>query len=307
MRSVSIYIGIIITGLSLFSCGQDKVKELESKNSALVAEQVVRDSLLNEFATSFEDFETNLSEIRKREQLIITPQENERRADSKDRILADLDAIDELLSTNKDIIADLNKQVEGAQGKANQFRRMVNGLKKKLSAKDSEIATLKTGLEEANFEVSELAQKITDLQDAIADLSETSTMQTARLSQQKEVMDAQGDQIELQTESINTAYLAVGTSKELKDKNIITKEGAFLGLGGKRVMETEVKETDFVKIDITETTTIPLDAAKKAELVSTHPTDSYKVNENDGRLESIEIVDPEKFWKVSKFLVVVLN
>ncbi len=306
MQTRFIYVALLFLGLGLMSCNQKKVEELEEKNKALMEEQQVRDSLLNDFATSFETFENNLSAIRDKEQMIITPQENERKADSKTRILDDLVVIQDLLASNKEIIADLEKQVDKSEAKAGQFRRMVNGLKTKLSDKDKQIATLETQLEKADYEIEELNQNIASLETSIAELNKKNTNQSAQLTSQKEVLEAQNDQIEGQTEEMNTGFLAVGKSKELREKNIIDKERAFLGIGGRLVMKDNFKEENFIKINIQSTTSIPLEG-KKAEVVSYHPEDSYTLKEVDGKLEGLEITNPEEFWKVSKFLVVVLN
>ncbi|MCI4667588.1 MAG: hypothetical protein MRZ79_05450 [Bacteroidia bacterium] len=306
MRIKRSHIAILLLSMSLLSCNKKKIEQLEAQNQTLLQEQQVRDSLLNDFASSFEAFEENLSQIREREQLIITPQENERRAESKDRIKADLEVIEDLLDSNKEIINNLNQQVDESKAKAGQFRSMVNGLKKKLATKDAEIADFKTKLEGANFEIEKLSNSITDLESSIASLNETNSNQTARLTAQKTILETQEEQMADQLNKINTGYMAIGTSKELKQKNIINKEGSFLGLGGRMVVEEDISETDFVKIDISNTTTIPLEG-KKVELVSNHPSDSYTLKTVDGKVESIEIIHPDDFWKVSKFLVVVLN
>lgn len=306
MKLSASHIAIVLLGFSLMSCNKKKIQQLEEANQTLLEEQQVRDSLLNDFASSFEAFEDNLSQIREREQLIITPQENERRADSKDRIKADLVVIEDLLASNKEIISKLNEQVDESRAKAGQFRTMVNGLKRKLATKDAEIATFKTQLEEADFEIEKLSQSVNELESSIASLNETSVHQTARLSTQDSIITVQENQMESQLSKINAGYMAIGTKNELKKKNIIDKEGSFLGLGGRLVVEEDLPEGGFKKIDISTTTSIPLEG-KKAELVSTHPSDSYTLKTVDGKVESIEIIHPEDFWKVSKFLVVVLN
>jgi hypothetical protein len=39
--------------------------------------------------------------------------------------------------------------------------------------------------------------------------------------------------------------------------------------------------------------------------VSTHPSGTYKIQKANEKVTSIEITDPENFWKASKYLVVV--
>ncbi|MEZ4825231.1 MAG: hypothetical protein R3C61_02895 [Bacteroidia bacterium] len=62
----------------------------------------------------------------------------------------------------------------------------------------------------------------------------------------------------------------------------------------------------FTAIDITKVSSIPFDS-KKAELLTSHPSDSYVFNQENKKITSLEITNPEKFWKASKYLVVVTD
>jgi hypothetical protein len=54
---------------------------------------------------------------------------------------------------------------------------------------------------------------------------------------------------------------------------------------------------------ITETQRIMLNA-KKAELITEHPTASYEMVANDTSVSYIEIKDPAEFWKITRYAVV---
>ena len=60
-----------------------------------------------------------------------------------------------------------------------------------------------------------------------------------------------------------------------------------------------MERQEFKKIDITETTVIPVEG-KKITLVTTHPANSYRFDVGLG----ITITNADEFWKSSKFLVV---
>jgi len=108
----------------------------------------------------------------------------------------------------------------------------------------------------------------------------------------------------MQRNELNTAFYAVGTSKELRDNGVLTKEGGVAGLGGVNKLNTsDLKKDYFTQIDIMRTQEIPL-AAKKAKLVTTHPEGSYKLDLASGKLV---ITDANAFWSISKYLVVVVD
>jgi hypothetical protein len=44
---------------------------------------------------------------------------------------------------------------------------------------------------------------------------------------------------------------------------------------------------------------------KKVKLVTSHPSDSYTLEKNGDQVSNIQITNPEKFWRASKYLVVV--
>ena len=103
---------------------------------------------------------------------------------------------------------------------------------------------------------------------------------------------------------MHKGFVAYGTYKDLKAKGLISKEGGFLGLGKKESLIEDFDNKSFTQINITETTTIPVNS-KTAKLITEHPKNSYElVRDKDNRIASIEIKDPAQFWKISKYAVV---
>ena len=49
---------------------------------------------------------------------------------------------------------------------------------------------------------------------------------------------------------------------------------------------------------------IPVNS-KEAKLITSHPSSSYElVRDKDNKIASIDIKDPDQFWKISKYAVV---
>ena len=90
-------------------------------------------------------------------------------------------------------------------------------------------------------------------------------------------------------------------------ENVVAKEGGFLGIGKTETLKSGFNKSVFNKIDITEVKSFPING-KKVELVTNHPQDSYTFEKVDEKqIESLVILDPEKFWNSSKYLVVMVD
>jgi hypothetical protein len=102
---------------------------------------------------------------------------------------------------------------------------------------------------------------------------------------------------------MNSVYYAFGTSKELKEKNVITKEGGFIGMGKSTKLKDDFNKEYFTKVNASQTTSIDI-RAKKAKIITSHPSSSYKLI-GEKSVEKIEITNTEDFWSNSKYLVII--
>jgi hypothetical protein len=118
--------------------------------------------------------------------------------------------------------------------------------------------------------------------------------------------ESRGKTIEEQTTKLHTAYYTTGTWKELKEKQVLTKEGGVLGLGRAKVLKEDFNNKAFTSVDITKVQSIPLQSTG-AQLVTNHPSDSYTIEIKGDQVSDLRILDPEKFWATSKYLVVVVD
>ena len=136
----------------------------------------------------------------------------------------------------------------------------------------------------------QLAQKdeeIAGLNTQVSTLNEDLTKVNAEKEEQSRII---ADQI---TE-LNTVYYIGATKKELKASGILTS---------KFILRKEVPTDSFTKVDKRELTEIVFDT-KKAKVLSAHPTESYTIVVKDNQ-SVLQINNPELFWSVTKYLVVV--
>ena len=103
----------------------------------------------------------------------------------------------------------------------------------------------------------------------------------------------------------NMVYYAIGTTKELKNKGVIMKQGGVLGVGGTEELKPNTNVTYFTSNDYHNIHTLPL-YSKLDKIITTHPNGSYKIAGNK-QADSLIITDQKLFWSESKYLVVIVK
>jgi DNA repair exonuclease SbcCD ATPase subunit len=290
------YLIILIVGASAVACNtkemEQQIAQLTEENQKLIEESSEKDGSIASFMESFNDIERNLAEIRARENNIAITNSDEKLTDEdiKTKIAEDIAAINELMSQNRDAIASLDKQLKRSYSNNAKIKQAMETLKEEMTAqvaeKDEQIAVLKKDLEDLNFTVAELNASIDTL--------------SIENSNQAQIIGQKVDEL-------NTAYYTVSSKKELVEENVVSSEGGFLGMGKTKTLKDGFNHDAFSRIDITEVKSFPING-KKAELVTNHPEDSYTFEKVDEKtIESLVILDPEKFWNSSKYLVVIVD
>jgi len=272
----------------LVSCDSSSKKKIEllvKENEALRNEARMKDSTINQFFVFMGEIEENLSVIKQKEQTISKSAiaGSELKPDVRQQIDEDIQTINMLMDKNRQTIVSLRKKLKEANLKVTEFERMIANVTQQLEEKEHEIEQLKENLAQLNFTVTQLNARIDTLMEEKVEMNV---------------------KIQSQTEQLNTAWYAIGTRRELIDNKVIDKTGGFLGIGKSSKMKAEFNHDYFVRIDITKTVSIPL-TAKKVNVVTTHPKDSYTlVTDEKGLVKELKITDTQKFWSVSKYLVI---
>ena len=249
-----------------------------------------RDSIINELVQTFNEIEEDLNIVREKENLLAQSADNpEFPNDMRDRIISEIRQMNTLLEENKAKVIALNKRLKKSGVQITALEDKISNLQESIQQRDSSIQVLKMELVDRDYYVAELNVAIDSLDMEVVDREKTILMKEEVISQNEAELDK--------------AFLASGNVKELKEIGIVSKEGGFLGLGKSKVVPADLTDSFFNQISISQTDKIAVNA-KKAELISAHPADSYQVVSNDSIVEYIEITQPEKFWKKTRYAVV---
>jgi hypothetical protein len=272
-----LFLSIIVVSCSNPSNGDDATLEgLSAENAKLLRETQLKDSLMEEYFKTINEIEESIDLIKQSER-IVNINMNDEHGNDRNRITDDLKFINELMLKYNAQVSKLEKQM------------MNNGLKSKEFEKL--ILRMELQLEEKNQSLARMREKLLKLNNSFENLF---TEYNERLTE-----------LDKQTGKINAAYFAIGTAAELKENNIIVKTGGVAGLGKTTSLMEDFNKSYFTKIDILETTSIEL-YGKEAKLLSSHPKNSYLIEKKSGN-EILKINNPEEFWSVSKYLVVIVQ
>jgi septal ring factor EnvC (AmiA/AmiB activator) len=283
---------LMVALVSFTACDNKKeedalAKQYQGRYDSLHSIITLRDEALDDFMSSFAEIEKNLDSVTVRQNIIntTTGKKGEVQSETKERINAQIAAINSLMEQNKEEILKLNKKVKKYSAQVAKFQKVIDVLNQEIAQKNNELAALNEKLLAMNNEIAALNVN-------------RDSLTSANVAQTKQINE--------HVATLHTAYYVVGKSKELVEKKVIDKSGGLLGLGKTSKLSSDFDKEKFTQIDYTQVTTIPL-SGKKAQLVTVHPNDSYTLDKDKDQYTALKIKDPEKFWSASKYLVVVHN
>ena len=274
---------VALVALVLSSCVESskKYQTLLAEKEALAVENQNLENEFNATIGIINEVENNLQAIRDAEGMLTVQQEGSER----DQIVSELLQIKERMAENRARLDSLNQVIE-KNGKNNgNLRAQIKKLQAQIAEKEEMIAGLQAQIEEKDGQIANLNTQVDNLNN---DLNNANT-QIENLNNQNLA----------QTDEMNTVYYIGATAKELKEKGII--------LSAKKIFKGDVPTEEFTKADMRELNTIVF-PVKKAVVLTTHPTESYTLTKGKdaegNKIVTLEITNPEQFWKVTRYLVV---
>lgn len=287
MKNISL-LPILFIVAALSSClspeAEAELESLRNQNDSLENQLVMKDSTMRLFEESFTAIQQNLTLISDREKSIsLSAGELRAGEDTREEITKDIQAINNLLEENKNTISRLNSKLAASGSEVTGFKKLIAQLNEDIDTKEEQVSYLKENLTAANFTIEILNEML--------DSAEFRN-------------EIQADLIQMQSSEINTAYYAVGTFKELADAGVVEKKGDIIGIAGTKQLKDDFNKDFFAQIDLTRTRTIPLNA-KKVNIVTIHPTETYELEGDEEK--TLKILEPMRFWEASNYLVVIID
>jgi hypothetical protein len=288
---ISVKISAILLVIVFFASCQKYKREIVSLNSSKDSiQQVVnaRNDKILDYVASFNEIQGRLDSIKRIQKILyvnLSDPNREVQQSEKDKIIEDINHINNLLDENKKLIASLQSKLKKSNLRVAELEKMIANYKIQIEEKDAEISELNAQLEKMHFDISQLNEKITVISNESSKKSET-------IQQQKEEM--------------NTAWYCFGSKDELIKNNVVEKVGGFVGLGKTVKMKSGFNRDYFKKVDIRKFSEVML-MVKKAQLITVHPDGSYHFTGTEKSVENLVIDNSDEFWKASKYMVILVE
>ena len=283
----------LLLSLIIFSCSSnnesilnDKIiidslkTQLSSKVEVLKSleyEKVNNDSIVNQYALYIKKIKENINEINKQESIINNAKNNPDfiTLDTTDVINA-IKVLSMKLQENESMITELNYAVKLEKYKNSLFASSVTQLSEQIAKSNREIYFLKEDLNSINASFESVFNKYTLQNIKINDLNK----------------------------KLNQVAFAIGTKTELLNNGVLTKSGGLIGIVKSRKLNNNLNTDYFTYTSRLEFRKLIL-GFKSVKLITSHPTGSFKLhNSSKEKIDSLEILDKDVFWRNSKFLVV---
>ncbi len=283
------FLPFILVAFTLFSCVQDQpsgqndpqdadMVDLQNKVKQLELDNAMKDSVINESLAFFNEIKSNLEAIGIRKDEIRELSSNpEISNDDKEWILEEIKHINYLREENANNLRRMQKQMKESGLKIKELEVMIESLMKDIQWKDEQISLLQEELHNLDQEYSKLF----------------------------DAYQAQSIQLDQVTDEMNSVYYAYGTEKELKDNGVIDKKNGFMGIGKKMSLREDFNDSYFTRIDATKKKTLTVEGTD-VRFITYHPKSSYTLTE-EGNRTRIVITDASEFWKISKYLVIIVD
>lgn len=294
LKITLIIAALVVTGglCALFYTMEEEKSQLSMQSSQLEQELAARDSAYNQILSIMYSVESKIEQIKDREHLISDLSVGEVNQMDKMQLSKDLNLIDSMILETNDKVASLASRLDQATFNLKSFKAKVKELSEELEERQTSILALKENLEAKDIQIVELTTNVNNLNE--------------RVDAQNSTIDIQRKKIDQQEELMHKAYMAIGTEKILQEEGLVVREGGFLGIGKITDINSQMPQEKFNEIDIRTTTSLEIDS-KKVSLITEHPPHSYELVKDGDKIKSLKIINPEEFWKISKYLVVAVN
>lgn len=285
-------ISMLFTAVLATSCNverSEKYQTLLAERDSLYTEAVAAKGGFDNALNTINEIENALEAVRAQENIIMM----ENQEGNTNKAVSEINAIQQTLQENRKKIENLEKQLAEQGTKSKALTQTVNRLKKQLEEKDTYINNLKDELQQSRQQIAELNDQVTDLSNNITELNSNLDVMTVQNA-------AQQATIENQDAMLNTVWICIATQQVLVEKGVLSKGGLFQA---SEISKQGFDKSQFMQGNKRDLDIIPLHT-KKAKIMTNHPESSYKINEGEEGMLSIQILDKDAFWGMSNYLVV---
>lgn len=278
---------IIALAVLAFTACQDKKQDSSVSATDMRIDSLQRiidqkDNELNDVMSTFNEIQEGFRLIEAAEKNVTVIKDGEA-TNKSEQIRQSIRSIQQRMQHNRELIARLQQQVREGSSRSEELRRTIENFTRELEAKNTELQQLRAELAEKDIHIAELDRTVSDLNNNVTQLREETAQKAETISDQDK--------------QLHTAWYVFGTKKELQEQNIYQKG---------KVLQSNFNKNYFTKVDIRVDKEIKL-YSKSAEMLTSHPSGSYTLQQDAQKQYVLRITNPQQFWSTSKYLVVLVK
>lgn len=297
IRKTSLPLLLLAGSLTLLlpSCAEEQYSDQEQVAMNEVDALPTREELMiEELQAALDEIQRNIALVHETEKRLQTVENYPEGAeDKREQIVRDIQMMNTLLAMDRQTITSLEKKLKSAGVNNAKLNKQIAELNGVVAQQEARVAELIATLEDRDINIASLHTSLDSL--------------SLQMAMRESMIANLNDSITETLNEANKVYLAQDSRQHLIENGVITKEGAILGIGGQATIAASPDNDQFIELDKRKVTTIPV-YAKRVEMITPHPSESYKIVETpDKKVASIEIRDPEEFWKTSPYLVLAVK
>lgn len=267
-----------------------KYKSLQASLDSLSVVHATQDNEMENVFTALNEISAGMQSLREAESLLTLEAAQENKAGAKsqkqlEQLKRDVSSLSAAIATYREQVSKLEATNKRQSA---EFKKLISGLNAELEQRNEKIAEITKQLADKDQLLAVKTQEISNLNQNVADLN-------------KETV-GQKETITKQDQAIHLANYLIGSRKELKEAEVISRQGLFCP----PIVSSQAQKANFVSIDLREQKSIPLNG-KKAKILSTHASDSYTLEEGEDGMLTLKIKDENAFWKQTRYLVVMIG
>lgn len=277
---------ILAVAAMLVSCNQvskEQYQQATNQNDSLMLVALQQGNEIADLNATLTTLSDKLAEVNG--QLNINTGDKADLKTQREKILRQLEIVQQNIANKEKELAELKQKYNSQLGQNKELKKTIDRLEREAKEYQARIEEYKSEIANKNQQIAELGSNLHETKTALA-------KEAAENTANKETVAAQ-------TIELNTVYYIVGTSKELKNLGLTESAGLF---SSRKLTTSGFSTEGFTSVDKRTFTELVIDD-KSIKVLSSHPEESYTLDRID-KTTKLTIIDSEKFWSNSKFLVI---
>lgn len=275
--------------LTMFSCGNESSKTVESERDSLKTITAQQQTILDDMTSAMASISKSLDSIALQEKMIINGVDEAGVPLSKKNLKSRLETLSEIVKGQRSKLGAMEKSLGHDNPAVKELQSIISYINTSLEQKEDEIEKIKAEVDSKDFSIASLNSRVSSLNKTVASVQQENEAQREQMKQQNAQYQA----------SINEVFYVIGTKDQLVESGVLSSSGALFSKA--TINFASINKSALTKADKRTLKTIKING-KSPKILSEEPKGSYTLDKDKNVLT---ITDAEKFWSTNNKILVI--